>query len=72
MELWREVLAVNLDATFYLCKEVIPDMLAQGRGSIIAIGGLGRLRNQCRQGPRGGVQGRAHGPHPGPGAGVRR
>ena len=39
MELWREVLAVNLDATFYLCKEVIPDMLAQGRGSIIAIGG---------------------------------
>ena len=31
---------VNLNATFYLCKAVIPSMLQQRNGSIITLGGL--------------------------------
>lgn len=42
-EEWREVLAVNLDATFHLCKAAVPGMVARGRGSIIAFGGLAAL-----------------------------
>ena len=38
-EQWRTVLGVNLDATFHLCKAVVPDMLSVGRGSIITISG---------------------------------
>lgn len=37
---WREVLAVNLDATFHLCKAAVPGMVERGAGSIIALGGL--------------------------------
>ena len=39
-EQWRKVMAVDLDATFYLAGAVIPDMAARGKGSIIAISGL--------------------------------
>lgn len=37
---WRQVMATNLDATFHLSQAVIPDMLATGRGAIVAISGL--------------------------------
>jgi 3-oxoacyl-[acyl-carrier protein] reductase len=39
-EQWRRVMAVDLDATFFLAKAIIPGMLEHGRGSIIAISGL--------------------------------
>ena len=39
-EQWRRVMAVDLDATFYLARAVIPEMAAKGKGSIIAISGL--------------------------------
>ena len=32
---WRRSFAINVDAMFFLCKAVLPGMLAQGRGSII-------------------------------------
>ncbi|MEE8442229.1 MAG: SDR family oxidoreductase [Dehalococcoidia bacterium] len=40
LEDWRKVMAVDLDATFFLSKEVVPGMLEKGKGSIIAISGL--------------------------------
>lgn len=39
MEEWRRVFDVNLHAAFYLMQEVLPGMIKNGRGSIIALGG---------------------------------
>jgi len=39
VEEWRRVMAVDLDAAFYLLRAVVPAMKARQRGSIIAIGG---------------------------------
>ena len=44
IEEWRRVLAVNLDATFYLCKAVLPSMVQCRSGNIIAIGGASGLK----------------------------
>jgi len=41
---WREVMAVNLDAPFFLCKSVIPGMIASGWGRIINISGLNAFK----------------------------
>jgi NAD(P)-dependent dehydrogenase (short-subunit alcohol dehydrogenase family) len=43
VEEWHQVLAVNLHASFYLCKAVVPAMIQQGAGSIIVLGGLSSL-----------------------------
>lgn len=32
---WRRSFAINVDAMYFLCKAVLPGMVAQGRGSII-------------------------------------
>lgn len=40
---WHQVMAVNLHATFYLCKAVVPAMMQQRTGSIIALGGLASM-----------------------------
>ena len=42
-EEWRHVFAVNLDACFYLCKAVIPQMMERRQGSIIALGGMANV-----------------------------
>lgn len=39
VEEWRQVMAVNLDACFYLCRAAIPSMMERRSGSIIALGG---------------------------------
>ena len=36
---WDHVMGVNLDSAFYLCKAVLPGMMARRSGSIIALGG---------------------------------
>ena len=36
-ENWREVLAINLDSGFYMCRLVVPIMKAQGGGSIVNV-----------------------------------
>lgn len=36
-ELWSEVMAIDLDSIFYMCRLVIPQMKEQGNGSIINI-----------------------------------
>lgn len=35
--LWRETMAVNLDAPFHLVRLAVPDMLARGWGRIVAV-----------------------------------
>jgi NAD(P)-dependent dehydrogenase (short-subunit alcohol dehydrogenase family) len=54
-EVWRRVMAVNLDATFFLCQEIVPGMIEKGGGSIIAISGLGAFA--VREGRPGGIGG---------------
>lgn len=39
-EQWRSVFAVNCDSLFLLAKAVVPAMIEQRRGSIIALGGM--------------------------------
>jgi 3-oxoacyl-[acyl-carrier protein] reductase len=39
-EIWRRIMAVNLDATFFLCQKIVPGMIEKGGGSIIAMSGL--------------------------------
>jgi 3-oxoacyl-[acyl-carrier protein] reductase len=39
-EEWRWVLATNLNSLFYLCREVMPNMMERRTGSIIAFGSL--------------------------------
>lgn len=40
MEQWRNVIAVNLDASFILCQEIAKSMIAQGSGKIINIASM--------------------------------
>jgi 3-oxoacyl-[acyl-carrier protein] reductase len=34
-ELWNRVLGINLSGPFFMCREVLPIMVAQGKGAII-------------------------------------
>jgi len=43
IEEWHHVMAVNLNAPFYLCKAVVPAMIQQGNGSIITFGGMSSM-----------------------------
>ena len=38
-EEWLNVMGVNLNSAFYLCKAVVPGMMERRSGSIIALGG---------------------------------
>lgn len=42
-ELWRHVMAVNLDGPFYAIRRVIPLMTAQGGGTILNVASVGGL-----------------------------
>jgi 3-oxoacyl-[acyl-carrier protein] reductase len=47
VEEWHQVLAVNLNATFYLAKALMPVMMKSGKGgSIIALGGMASVTSQ--------------------------
>lgn len=39
-EKWREVMAINLDSIFFMCRLVIPHMQKQKKGSIVNIGSI--------------------------------
>jgi len=43
---WHKTLAVNLHSLFYLARAVVPSMMKQKRGSIVALGGLASLTAQ--------------------------
>lgn len=38
VEFWREIMAINLEGPFVLCREAVPQMIASGGGSIINVG----------------------------------
>lgn len=40
LETWHETIATNLHAVFYLCRVGIPELLAQGGGSIVVNGSI--------------------------------
>ncbi len=37
---WREVMGINLDAYYLLCRAVIPEMQKAGRGAIVAVASI--------------------------------
>lgn len=39
-EAWREVMSIDLDAYFYMCRNVLPHLLAQGSGTIVGISSI--------------------------------
>jgi NAD(P)-dependent dehydrogenase (short-subunit alcohol dehydrogenase family) len=43
-QLWREMLAVNLDGIFHCCQSALPDLLAAGAGRIVTIASIAGLR----------------------------
>jgi NAD(P)-dependent dehydrogenase (short-subunit alcohol dehydrogenase family) len=42
-ELWRDMLAVNLDGMFHCCQAALPDLLAAGGGRIVTIASMAGL-----------------------------
>ncbi len=42
-QLWRDMLAVNLDGVFHCCQAALPDLLAAGRGRIVTIASMAGL-----------------------------
>ncbi len=42
-QLWREMLAVNLDGIFHCCQAVLPDLLAAQAGRIVTIASMAGL-----------------------------
>jgi NAD(P)-dependent dehydrogenase (short-subunit alcohol dehydrogenase family) len=41
---WRETMAVNLDAVFYLLRSALPAMQARGRGSAVIVGSIAAFK----------------------------
>jgi 3-oxoacyl-[acyl-carrier protein] reductase len=62
IEQWRRVVALNMDAPFYLCKAVAPIMKAQGWGRIISVGsGAGRSYSRTKVVPYAAAKAGLHG-----------
>jgi 3-oxoacyl-[acyl-carrier protein] reductase len=40
LDMWRKVMAVNLDGTFHACRAVVPGMVARGYGRIVNIASI--------------------------------
>ena len=43
-DLWRRVLATNLDGPFFACRLALPVMVKQGAGSIVNVASIGGLQ----------------------------
>jgi NAD(P)-dependent dehydrogenase (short-subunit alcohol dehydrogenase family) len=44
VETWRQTLAVNLDAVFYLLRSALPAMQRRGGGSIVVVGSIAAFK----------------------------
>ncbi len=44
LETWRQTLAVNLDAVFYMLRAGLPVMKARGRGAVVVGGSIAALK----------------------------
>jgi NAD(P)-dependent dehydrogenase (short-subunit alcohol dehydrogenase family) len=43
-EKWHEVLGINLDSYFYMCRSVIPQMKKQGGGAIVGVASISGIQ----------------------------
>jgi NAD(P)-dependent dehydrogenase (short-subunit alcohol dehydrogenase family) len=43
-EKWREVMGINLDSAFYMCRLVIPQMRKQGGGAVVNVASISGLQ----------------------------
>jgi NAD(P)-dependent dehydrogenase (short-subunit alcohol dehydrogenase family) len=41
---WREVISINLDAFYLMCRAVVPQMQSQGGGSIVAVASISGMQ----------------------------
>ncbi|MDO5377284.1 MAG: SDR family oxidoreductase [Clostridia bacterium] len=47
-EQWRQVMDVNVSGMFYLCRELVPGMVARGEGAIVTVSSMwGRAGASC-------------------------
>ncbi len=44
IDTWRQTLAVNLDAVFYLLRPVLPALRARGGGSVVVVGSIAAFK----------------------------
>ena len=44
VDVWRQTLAVNLDAVFYLLRSALPSMVSRGGGSVVIVGSIAALK----------------------------
>lgn len=56
-ERWTKMLTVHAGGTFLVCREVLPDMLARGRGSIVNVASVAALVGQSGNAPYGAAKG---------------
>jgi len=62
IEQWRRVVALNMDAPFFLCKAVAPIMKAQRWGRIVSVGsGAGRSYSRTKVVPYAAAKAGLHG-----------
>ncbi len=47
VEEWREVVGVNMDGPFFLCKAVVPSMIERGWGRIVNVSGLNAFKGRA-------------------------
>jgi NAD(P)-dependent dehydrogenase (short-subunit alcohol dehydrogenase family) len=45
VDTWRQTLAVNLDAVFYLMRSAVPALQARGGGSIVVVGSIAAFKS---------------------------
>jgi len=48
LDAWRQVMAVNLDGSFYCCRAVVPQMIANNYGRIINIASVAGKEGNAR------------------------
>ncbi len=44
LDTWRQTLAVNLDAVFYLLRSALPELKRRGGGSVVVIGSIAAFK----------------------------
>lgn len=57
LERWNRMLGVHVGGTFLVCREVLPIMRAQGRGSIVNVASIAALVAQPHNAPYGAAKG---------------
>ena len=50
-QLWREMLAVNLDGVFHCCQAALPDLLAAAAGRIVTVASMAGLQGYAYASP---------------------